>query len=59
LQNHLIKDEHDFLAGENARDFVLLEASKPGGLVEAGSRPDRQKNDTLFVKIAASESGYR
>jgi hypothetical protein len=59
LQNHLVKDEHDFPAGENARDFVLREASKPGGLVEAGSRPDRQKNDALFEKIVASESGCR
>jgi hypothetical protein len=33
---HLTNDMHDFPAGENARDFVLREASKPGGLVEAG-----------------------
>ena len=59
FEKHLTKDEHDFPAGENARDFVLREASKSGGLVEAGSRPDRQKNDALFEKIVASESGCR
>jgi hypothetical protein len=61
LQVHLANhdDAHDFPAGENARDFVLREASKPGGLVEAGSRPDRQKNDELFENIVASESGCR
>jgi hypothetical protein len=57
LHVHLTSDVHDFPAGENARDFVLREASKPGGLVEAGSRPDRQKNDVLFENIVASERG--
>jgi hypothetical protein len=55
LQVHLANDVHDFPAGENARDFVLCEASKPGSLVEAGSRPDQQKNDALFENIVASE----
>jgi hypothetical protein len=59
LHVHLAIDVHDFPAGENARDFLLREASKPGGLVEAGSRPDRQKNDALFENTAASESGCR
>jgi hypothetical protein len=43
----------------NARDFVLCEASKPGGLVELGSRPDRQKKDELFENVLASEDGAR
>jgi hypothetical protein len=55
----LTNDVHDFPAGENVRDFVLCQASKPGGLVEAGSRPDWQKNDELFENIVASESGCR
>jgi hypothetical protein len=50
---------HDFPTGENARDFILREASKPGGLVEAGSRPDRQKKDSLFETIVSSEKGAR
>jgi hypothetical protein len=53
----LTNDAHDFPAGENAHDFVLREASKPGGLVEAGSHPDWQNNDALFENIVASESG--
>jgi hypothetical protein len=57
LHMHLAIDAHGFPAGENARDFVLCEAIKPGGLVEAGSHPDWQKNDALFENIAASESG--
>jgi hypothetical protein len=57
LENHLAKGKHDFPVGENARDFILREASNPGGLVEAGTRPDRQKKDSLFEKIIASENG--
>ena len=60
LHMHWTIDAHDFPAGENARDFVLREASKTGVLVEAGSRPDWQQNDALFENIAASaESGCR
>jgi hypothetical protein len=41
----------------NARDFVLYEARKPGGLVELRSRPDRQKKGELFENVLASEDG--
>jgi hypothetical protein len=40
FQKHFVKDEHDFPARENVCDFVLHEASKPGGLVETGSSSD-------------------
>jgi hypothetical protein len=59
LESHMAKGKHDFPIGENARDFILREASKPGGLVEAGTRPDRQKKDALFEKIVASENGVK
>jgi hypothetical protein len=61
LRAHLLRGDghHDFPTGVNARDFVLHEASKPGGLVELGSRPDRQKKDELFENIVASEDGAR
>jgi hypothetical protein len=61
LREHQLRGDghHDFPIGVNARDFVLHEASKPGGLVELGSRPDRQKKDELFENILASEDGAR
>jgi hypothetical protein len=59
LEKHSARGKHDFPIGVNARDFVLHEASKPGGLVELGSRPDRQKKDGLFENIVASEDGAR
>jgi hypothetical protein len=48
--------KHSFTTGQNARDHMLREASKPGGMVEAGSRPDRQTNQ-LHESIVASEDG--
>jgi hypothetical protein len=59
LEKHSACGNHDFPIGMNARDLVLHEASKPGGLVELGSRPDRQKKDELFEIIVASEAGAR
>ena len=59
FEKHVAKGNHDFPAGENARDFILREASNPGGLVEAGTCPDRQKKDALFEKIVASENGVK
>jgi hypothetical protein len=59
LEKHLARCKHDFPIGVNARDLVLHEASKPGGLVELGSRPDRQKKDELFEIIISSEAGAR
>ena len=59
FENHMAKGNHDFPTGENARDFILREVSKPGGLVEAGTRPDRQQKDALFEKIVPSENGTK
>jgi hypothetical protein len=53
----MAKSMHNFPTGENVRDFIVREASKPGGLVEAGSRPDRQKKDSLFENIVSPEKG--
>lgn len=49
----------DFPFGENARDYIIREASANGGLVEVGSRPDRQNRDALFSQVMASEAGAR
>jgi hypothetical protein len=48
--------KHKFPKGQNVRDCLLRESSKPGGIVQAGSRPDRQSNQ-LFETIVASEEG--
>ena len=56
LISHQESGKHDFPVGESTRDFVLREASKAGGIVAAGSRPDRQSN-TLFEAIIAVEPG--
>jgi hypothetical protein len=59
LEKHVAKGKHKFPGGIRARDRLMHLASKPGGLVEVGSRPDRQKNDSLFSQIVASEDGAR
>ncbi len=40
LEEHMALGKHNFPKGQNARDFILHEASMPGGLVQAGSCPD-------------------
>jgi hypothetical protein len=37
-------EKHNFRKGQNARDFILCEASMAGGLVQAGSNPDQQQH---------------
>jgi hypothetical protein len=59
LENHAKKGKHKFPTGIRARDRLMHLASKPGGLVEVGSRPDRQKNNSLFSQIVASADGAR
>ena len=60
LEKHSARGKHYLPIGVNARDLIVLhEASKPGGLMELGSRPDRQKKDVLFEIIVASEAGAR
>jgi hypothetical protein len=48
--------KHDFPVGESARDFFLRQASRPGGLVAAGGRVDRQSK-ILTGDIVAAEPG--
>jgi hypothetical protein len=59
LENHVAKRKHNFPGGIRARDRLMHLASKPGGLVEVGSRPDRQKNNSLFAQIVASEDSLK
>jgi hypothetical protein len=59
LENHVKKGKHKFPSGICASDRLMHLASKPGGLVEVGSRPDRQKNNSLFSQIVASADGAR
>lgn len=56
-RNHTLSTTVKSSAILHAKDRLLLMASKPGGLVAAGSRPDRQKNDSLFDNLAASVEG--
>jgi hypothetical protein len=58
LEEHVAIGKHNFPKGQNARDFILREASMPGGLVQAGSHPDRQQH-VLFEEIVASQAGVR
>jgi hypothetical protein len=56
LRRHQNADKHDFPGGTNARDWVRLQASKPGGVLAAGGRPDRQ-SDSLFFALEAAPVG--
>jgi hypothetical protein len=58
LDEHVAIGKHGFPKGQNARDFIIREASMAGGLVQAGSRPDRQQH-VLFEEIVASQAGVR
>jgi hypothetical protein len=55
LEEHVSIGKHNFPKGQNARDFILCEASIPGGLVQAGSRPDQEQH-VLFEEINASQA---
>jgi hypothetical protein len=56
LTKHEVASKHDFPIGIHARDWLRLQASKPGGVLAAGGRPDRQ-SDSLYHKIEAALLG--
>jgi hypothetical protein len=56
LKRHQNAHKHDFPGGINARDWVRLQASKPGGVLAAGGRPDRQ-SESLFLALEAAPVG--
>jgi len=56
FEKHAQKDVHDFPKGVNARDWIAIQSSKPGGAVAVGSRPDR-KSKSLFSGIVAAAPG--
>jgi hypothetical protein len=47
LEKHQQKGKHKFPGGINATNWLVLEASKPGGAVASGSRPDRLKKSSV------------
>jgi hypothetical protein len=49
LEKHQQKGKHKFPGGVNATDWLVLEASKPGGAVASGSRPDRLKKSSVHA----------
>jgi hypothetical protein len=51
LKTHKAKAKHDFPA-INARDWLVMNASKVGGALELGSRPNRRSHE-LFEPICA------
>jgi hypothetical protein len=55
LQAHERKGNHDF-PGVSSNDAAVLKASKPGGLLAAGKRPNLQSK-VLFVKIKEAQRG--
>ena len=56
LNKHKKGAKHDF-PSTNARDFLVREASKAGGSLALGSRPNR-KGQALFKEIIPSSSPY-
>jgi hypothetical protein len=56
LARHQVASKHNFPIGINAKDWLRLQASKPGGVLAAGGRPDRQ-SDSLYHKIEAAPLG--
>jgi hypothetical protein len=59
LKRHQDAHKHNFPGGVNARDWVRLQASKPGGVLAAGGRPDRQSKSLLFLALEAAPLGSR
>jgi hypothetical protein len=53
---HQAAAKHDFPIGINARDWLRLQASKPGGVLAAGGRPDRQ-SESLHHTLEAAPLG--
>jgi hypothetical protein len=53
---HTMKEKHAWPKGKWAKDLILLEASRPGGLVPCGIRPDRQQH-FLFDSVDSAEEG--
>ena len=56
FEKHVEKDVHNFPKGANAKDWIAIQASKPGGAVAVGSRPDH-KSKSLFSGIIAAAPG--
>jgi hypothetical protein len=50
------KCRHDFPSGITAKDWITLEASKAGGALAAGGRPDKL-SDSLFEPLVAAVDG--
>ena len=55
---HMAKDKHDFPTGINAKDKMLLAASRPEGVLAVGSRPDRLSTK-LHKNVEESAVGSR
>jgi hypothetical protein len=55
---HIKKRSHAFRRGIRARDLIVIAASKPGGLVSCGSRPDRQSH-FVFECVNSAEEGAK
>jgi hypothetical protein len=54
---HTMKGKHAWPMGIRAKDLILLEASRPGGLVSCGSRPDRQNHCFPLDSVVSAEEG--
>jgi hypothetical protein len=50
------KSRHDFPSGITGKDWITLEASKAGGALAAGGRPDKL-SDSLFEDLVAAVDG--
>jgi hypothetical protein len=57
FDRHTAARKHNFPSGIRARDRLMLAASKPGGLVYTGSRPDRSSKNSVFGTIRGAVEG--
>jgi hypothetical protein len=57
FDRHTAARKHNFPTGLRARDRLMLAASKPGGLVYIGSRPDRASKNVTFGTVHEAVEG--
>jgi hypothetical protein len=54
-EKHIRSGKHSFRKGIDALSLAAIQASKPGGLMAVGSRPDRKSNN-VFVTLEEADA---
>ncbi len=54
-EKHLWSAKHSFQKGIDAKSLIAIQASKPGGLMAVGSRPNKKSN-TIFATLEEADA---